>query len=684
MEGRKLKDLELKPPTARERNVHVARVHNIPVKILREPYSISDNSDAGYIHNTARYLDLLRRSGHNLKRRKKYTLPTLILSFAFIAVTPFSMFSTGGKISNIKAEVASYAEEGVESMKAGGESIKRHDFDKAQQNFNNASRNFHSAIAVLNQYGQYNLSLSYEGSTISDASNLLRSAELINDSMLISSTVLSDMYSTLSSIGSGNSEDQSGKFIKYLGDNREIIGSNVKIIDSNLGEAESKINQVNNGDFNKYKQMITNYVPLIRQEITSFKSFVDDSADILGYNESKKILILFLNNAELRPGGGFIGSYATTELVNGNMSKLSIDTNIIKKDHTFGALYNVSAPYPLSLVSKEWYMRDSNWDVNFNESAKNTAWFYKEEGGPNVDMILTIDSTFISNLLSITGPIKLDDGSSLNDQNFNDILTYSIENKYWQSDVNKNSNEPKTIIKEIYPKLLSAIDESIKTDPLKTFRILEQNYQTRHLNLSYTGNINSGLEQKINNANLFTGEDFIMVNNANAGGLKSSLSIEQSVDIDIEPKNNGDLYHRVEIKRIHKGSSIWPDGDNHNFIRIAVPNNAVLERAISNGDEYGITNNDVIIEDAHGYKTFGLWQTTKVGGNSQSIFEYKTPMSSFINKKSYNFNYYKQPGSIGEQLNINIFGNNRFKISQFNTINKYSNTDEFIKYIIRK
>ena len=687
MEGRKLKDLESMSSTERRQHVHVARVYGIPIKILRENYSLTEITNKDYSYNTFSNINILRKSVHHFKRRGKtlkYSLPAIILSFAFISVAPFNLFFNGSKISQIKAEVTMCVERGIESMKAGGKNIEHYDFDKATGNFNAASRHFQSAIDILNRYGQYDLSYSYSSSVVTEAGNLLLSAELINKSMLIASDSLRDMYSSIYTADGSDTEDRLGKLIKYLGDNRGRLARDFEIIDRNLSEVENKIAQANSNDFSTYQNMIAEHIPTIRQNISSFKLFIDGSADILGYNGAKKFLILFLNNAELRPGGGFIGSYATTELTTGSMSRLSIDTNIIKRDHTFGALYNVNAPYPLSKVSKEWYMRDSNWNVNYNDSAKTTAWFYQQEGGPIIDMIISIDSTFISNLLLLTGPIKLDDGSSINDQNFNDILTYSIENKYWQNDNNKVDNEPKTVIKEIYPILLYALYESIIKDPINTFEILKKNYRSKHLNFSYSGKITNTLEKQINDINMFNSKDFIMINNANTGGLKSSISMKQSVNIEIEPKINGDLYHRVEIKRTHTGTNIWPDGENHNYLRIAVPQNASLISAISNGDENGVTKNDAIIEEVNGYKTFGLWLTTKVSGKSQAIFEYKTTIPNFINQIKYNFMYYKQSGSIGDQLSLNIFGNNKYQISNFVTVNKYSNTDELINYSIRK
>src|SRR6185437_16558381 len=45
---------------------------------------------------------------------------------------------------------------------------------------------------------------------------------------------------------------------------------------------------------------------------------------LLGYNGTQTYLILFQNNAELRPGGGFIGSYGLVSFDHGKMGQFTI------------------------------------------------------------------------------------------------------------------------------------------------------------------------------------------------------------------------------------------------------------------------------------------------------------------------------------------------------------------------
>jgi hypothetical protein len=622
--------------------------------------------------------NILRDTKHRLSFRKKRLIklstPILALSFAFFSVAPLNIVNGTNNIKQIKEQVLNQSNEGVNNMKLGVELLSNAEIEKSNEKLMLASNNFQNALNILNMYGQYQ-SISTSDSSISEGYNLIKAASLINDSLLISLNTFGEGYALLKS-------DNVSDFSDYFKSHKNEINAKIEIISNNLYSASSEINSVKSGQYSKYKDSLNELLPGIQNKLEFAQQFILNSDDLLGFTKPKNILVLFLNNAELRPGGGFIGSYATGEIKNGQITGLAIDTNIIKKDATFGKVYRVQAPYPLSKVSNEWYMRDSNWSVNYNESAKTTAWFYNQEGGANIDAQLSVDSTFIAKLLMFTGPIKLDDSTFINDQNFNDILTYNVENQYWKDSANRDSNEPKTIIKEMYPKLLLAVSDLIKAKPLLAFKFLAEQFETKHLNFSYTATPHNVIEESMNKLNDFDNSlDFIMVNNANGGGLKSSLSLRQKVSVSIEPKKDK-LYHRIEISRTHEGTKIWPDGDNHNYIRIAVPLDAKLLSGTSTGIEEGVTDNSVQTETSDTYKTFGLWMTTPVGKTTNALFEYETNLPKIYLKKTMSFIYYKQTGSIGDYFNLNVFPAQNLSVSRFNPVTKFIDKNETFTYTL--
>src|SRR5258706_15817855 len=55
-----------------------------------------------------------------------------------------------------------------------------------------------------------------------------------------------------------------------------------------------------------------------------FLPLIKIAPDLLGMKNKKTYLLLFQNNAELRPGGGFIGSYGLAVINKGKLQQLTI------------------------------------------------------------------------------------------------------------------------------------------------------------------------------------------------------------------------------------------------------------------------------------------------------------------------------------------------------------------------
>jgi hypothetical protein len=61
---------------------------------------------------------------------------------------------------------------------------------------------------------------------------------------------------------------------------------------------------------------------------------------LLGFEDTQNYLIEFLNNTELRPGGGFIGVYGVVKVKNGVPEVLKVEgteilDNVMGSDHCF-------------------------------------------------------------------------------------------------------------------------------------------------------------------------------------------------------------------------------------------------------------------------------------------------------------------------------------------------------------
>jgi len=100
-------------------------------------------------------------------------------------------------------------------------------------------------------------------------------------------------------------------------------------------------------------------------------AITSDLPGLIGFNGPRKYLILFQNNNEIRPTGGFIGSYAFLYLNEGKIEELSID-DIYNPDGQIDVRnIRVTPPKPIGdfLIEDRMYIRNANWDPDLPRSA---------------------------------------------------------------------------------------------------------------------------------------------------------------------------------------------------------------------------------------------------------------------------------------------------------------------------
>src|SRR3990167_1285870 len=158
--------------------------------------------------------------------------------------------------------------------------------------------------------------------------------------------------------------------------------------------------------------------------------FVDMLPELLGFTEPRTYLVLFQNNTELRPGGGFIGSYGVVRATNGKFEILDVQgTETLDKQAP--ASWRVQPPEVITreLGVDRWYFRDSNWSPDFVTNAKRAREFYVAEGGvarDSIQTVVVVDTTVIERLLALTGPITVD-GIEFTSSTVVEKLEYDVE-----------------------------------------------------------------------------------------------------------------------------------------------------------------------------------------------------------------------------------------------------------------
>jgi hypothetical protein len=173
-----------------------------------------------------------------------------------------------------------------------------------------------------------------------------------------------------------------------------------------------------------------------RQGLTAVDQAIAVFPKIGGFREPKRYLVLLQNDAELRPTGGFIGSYMKLTVDTGRIGERTIEDVYTADGQMKG---HVDPPDPIRqlLGQEHWYFRDSNWNPDFRESGARALWFYQKETGGQADGVVAVNSGIVRDILAAIGPVEIGDNDRITADNFNDKALAYTEKDFFPGSTQK-------------------------------------------------------------------------------------------------------------------------------------------------------------------------------------------------------------------------------------------------------
>lgn len=131
---------------------------------------------------------------------------------------------------------------------------------------------------------------------------------------------------------------------------------------------------------------------------------------IMGWDAPRRYLVLTQNPAEIRPTGGYTGSYGVITFDKGRITEAAFQ-DISKLDLPWDYPF-IKGPQELhdTLLgeSQPWQLADANWSPDFPTSARDAIRLYENESDDaRIDGVLAISTYTIDRLLQLTGPIAV-------------------------------------------------------------------------------------------------------------------------------------------------------------------------------------------------------------------------------------------------------------------------------------
>lgn len=333
--------------------------------------------------------------------------------------------------------------------------------------------------------------------------------------------------------------------------------------------------------------------------------------ELLGQPDEKKYLLIFQNDKELRPTGGFITAYAIFS-VNKGVIKVERSDDIYVLDNSVSNKGKAAEPI-LKYLPKvpEANLRDSNLSPDFQESMKDFRAIYDKAGQKvDVDGIVALDTNALVAAMQILGDVEV------NGKKYTTQIDPACDCPQVIYELEKEAGtrtqyirtDRKSIIGDL---MLAIMNKAFQSSPSQYWGPLVQTMFSQIAQKHILFSLENKDAQKGLSAVNATGEikpfegDYLHINEANFGGAKSNLFTDQGVEQAYEVGKDGTITKTVTIsyKNPFKPSNCNLELENalclnapwRDWVRVYVPKGSKLtdssgsEVKMSTYEEFGKT-----------------------------------------------------------------------------------------------
>jgi len=335
-------------------------------------------------------------------------------------------------------------------------------------------------------------------------------------------------------------------------------------IETNITNIDLKINEI---DINKYPETIKDvpvrkYYQQVREILSETKNLIQNGRPILsktswllGKDNPRNYLVIFQNEGELRPSGGFWTAYATIKMDKGKVIP-GTASNIYDLDDKLQSTtpaprliksYHINVPY-LNL-------RDSNLSPDFPTDARVFLEKYYQIMGkqPKFDAVFALDTNLLVDIVKVLGKLDTRVGTFTAEPDKRcdgcPKIIYDLE---WISGRPRNfiEKDRKGFLGPVMQALLANAMGSEKSKMPLLAQAFINNVIEKHILVFFPDAEIQKSAELINIAgqisNVASNIDYIHLNDANFSSAKSNIFIRQKIKHEINVKN-GTVEHKITV-----------------------------------------------------------------------------------------------------------------------------------------
>ncbi len=466
-------------------------------------------------------------------------------------------------------------------------------------------------------------------------------------------------------IGQIKDTQQKKTLLQAIADNQEALDR----ARAKIEQAQKTISGINTKDFNGifkdkllgFNQSLSGLIANSEMALPIFKNL----PELVGQNQSKTYLFVFQNNMEMRPTGGFIGSYGLLTFKAGEITDLMTD-DVYNLDKLAEGQLNVAPPQPLQkfMGQKNWFMRDANWYTDWPTSAKNIIWFFDREREfgklpyQRLDGVIALTPDFISNLLKVVGPITVG-GVTFTDKNFAMELEKEVERDYAQRGLPKSQR--KSIISPLTRELISRMEKSSLPNMLQAWLAFKKNIDEKQI-LVYLTNPQTQsyfADQNWSGIMKYSDSDYLLAVDANMAAWKTDSVMKKSISYRLDEKN-GKLIGRAELTYEHQSERVnYFIREYRDYLQLYVPEGSRPLSAYwsdqSGRHPINLTS-DLEVRNEFGKTVLAYFFSVEPKTTKTVTFEYELPAKTLqqYQRGLYKLIVQKQPGTVGHDLHVDL------------------------------
>ena len=408
---------------------------------------------------------------------------------------------------------------------------------------------------------------------------------------------------------------------------------------------------------------------------------------LLGEPNDKRYLVLFQNDKEIRPTGGFITAYAQFRLARGKP--------ILEKADDIYALDNAirkkfPAPREILTFHKGVYqlnIRDSNLSPDFKESMVQFETMYNTAAGREaIDGIWAVDTHVLVEALKILGPINIygREFSAETDTRCDcPKAVYELED-YSSRPVGYVRQARKDIIGILLQQIMQkALGVSPSQYWGKLFQMFLSEISQKHIMAFFDDaevqkaaesfNLAGRIMTKDETAAVLDykegeGWDYLHVNNSNMAGAKSNMFVSEKIVKDMTIGKDGMVTTKLTIDY----DNPYPQSDCNlehgklclnaplrNWFRVYVPKGSKLVDSKGTVSPKDGKAEPMNATDSLSKTVFEGFTVVNPLGKARVELTYATPVT--FTQNIYRLLWQKQPGTDGQEITIKINGKERKK-----------------------